>query len=184
MNIRTQHTNTNVRHRDHSHTSIHNTDIQIYTHTTLHSHTQTYKHTYKHTCNICKHNTHGKHTYTYLYTNRHTQHTHIYTQTHYAPHPHNTLSSTIHTHRLTHTGSHHSLGLTALLSMGQEECPCLVSPGAMCSPELSVSPLRANTLQAEWRRSMTVRQTYTHIEDMEDIFSVICDMDAQLKNCA
>jgi len=49
MNIRTQHTN--IRHRDHSHTSIHNTEIQIYTHTTLHSHTQTYKHAYKHTCN-------------------------------------------------------------------------------------------------------------------------------------
>jgi len=212
MNIRTQHTNTNIRHRDHSHTSIHNTDIQIYKHTTLHSHTQTYKHTYKHTWNTYKHNTYGKHTYTHLYTNRthtthtyhtnithiythkHTMHstlthishqhnTHIYTQTHYAQHPHNTLSSTIHTHRLTHRHSHHGLGLTALLSVGQEECPCLVSPGAVCSPELSVSPLRANTLQAEWRRSVTVPQTYTNIEDMADIFSVLRDPDAQLKNC-
>ena len=75
-----------------------------------------------------------------------------------------------HTHRLTHRQGHHGLGLTAMVSVGQEECPCLVSPGAVCSPELSVSPLRANTLQAEWRRSETVPQTYPHIEDMTDSF--------------
>ena len=88
-----------------------------------------------------------------------------------------------HKHRLTHRHSHQSLGLTTPLSVRQEECPCLASPGTLCSPELSVSPLRANTLQAEWRRSVTVPQTYTHIEDMGDIFSVICDPDTQLKNC-
>ena len=75
-----------------------------------------------------------------------------------------------HKHRLTYSQGHHGLRLTALLSVGQEECPCLASPGTLCSPELSVSPLRANTLQAEWRRSVTVPQTYTHIEDMVDIF--------------
>ena len=67
-----------------------------------------------------------------------------------------------HTHRLTHRQGHHGLGLTALLSVGQEECPCLASPGAVCSPELSVSPLRANTLQAERRKSETVpKRTHT-----------------------
>ena len=110
MNIHTWHTNTSIRHRDHSHTYIHNIDIQIYTHTTFHSHTQTYKHTYKHTCNTCKHDTHGKHTYTHSYTNRHTKHiyhtniTHtcIHTNTLCTAPPQHTLKHSTHTH--SHTG--------------------------------------------------------------------------------
>ena len=139
-----------------------------------------------------KHNTHGKHTYIHLSqidtlkTQIHTNitHTHIHTKSLCTASPQHTLKHNTHTQTLTHRHGHHGLGLTALLSVGQEECLCLASPGAVCSPELSVSPLRANTLQAEWRRSVTVPQTYTHIEDMGDIFSVIRDPDAQLKNCA
>ena len=141
-----------------------------------------------------KHNTHRKHTYIHLCTNRHTQHshthithtliyTHIHTKSLCTASPQHTLKHNTHTQTHTHRHGHHGLGLTALLAVGQEECPCLVSPGAVCSPEHSVSPLRANTLQAEWRRSVTVPQTYTHIEDMVDIFSVIRDLEAQLKNC-
>jgi len=136
-----------------------NTHILIYTQIdTQHSHTH-------------KQNTH---TYTYTYTYKHTMHS--------TPATHSQAQYT-HKHRLTHRHSHQSLGLTTPLSVRQEECPCLASPGTLCSPELSVSPLRANTLQAEWRRSVTVPQTYTHIDDMVDIFSIIRDLEAQLKNC-
>ena len=114
MNIRTQHTNTIIRHRDHSHTYIHNNPYIETQHTPSCICSQTYKYTYKHTYDTNKHNTQGKHTYIDLYTNRHTtftytqtKHTHIYIhiyiQTHYAQHPCNTLSSTIHTQAQTHT---------------------------------------------------------------------------------
>ena len=141
MNIHTQHTNPNIRHRDHSHTFIHSTDIQRYTQHTTHTHT--HKHTYKYTY---KHTTHGKYTCIHLCTNRHTQHTdkhqhksHTYTYKHIHTHrlctarP-NTLSSPAHTHTQTPTHRHagHGLGLTAPPSAGRRNARawCLRGPCA------------------------------------------------------
>ena len=84
-------------------------------------------------------------------------------------------------HRLTHTGTvTTALDLLPRCLWGRRNAHvlCLLGPCALLN---SVSPLRVDTLQAEWRRSMTVPQIYTHIEDMADIFSVIRDPEAQLK---
>jgi len=143
-------------------------------------HAYAHKHTNTH-INIHTNITHMENTHILIYTQIDTlntqihtniTHTHIHTNTLCTAPPQHTLKHNTHTQTHTHRHSHHGLGLTALLSVQQEECPCLASPGAVCSPELSVSPLRANTLQAEWRRSVTVPQTYTHTEDMAGIFSV------------
>ena len=88
-------------------------------------HAYAHKHTNTH-INIHTNITHMENTHILIYTqidthNTHISHqhnTHIYTQTHYAQHPHNTLSSTIHTHRLTHTGT-----VTTALDL-PPCCPC------------------------------------------------------------
>ena len=162
---------TKVRtHTNIAHTYLHNTHEHIYSQT---QHTSTYIHKHehethtalthiysqmcKHTYNTHTHITHTENPHTLTYTQRDIHNTHIHTHTHtHTTHTIPTTHSQIwHTHKhkyTSHTDSPHTLWLTAPLPPGQKEWPCPVSPGVAGTREFFVSPFRAATLQAEWRR--------------------------------